>query len=515
MADTVTTVGFLILALLFVASIVFYGSGGTGSSSLDTNSSFLDLNDTPNSYSGQAGKVVQVNGTENGLQFSTVSGMDTNCSLNPNCKIVVNTGDQNLGSGVFSYGPTGGFIVGEKANNNCIRFYPNADGLGVTGGLLLPCVGSMDVGLNGVANFGSFNIDGYIARYNPGGTTQAPIVVAPGVSDQYAFEYGVENSQTGLGFFATRGSFGFDLGGGSLAQINVLGGPAVWQLLPSSGNPTTLSTGRLNGSGMFFKTFLDGNYPVYQNRPDGNFFGFKQSFYDQPYLFQKGDINVYQIFHPDSNLYFQGIDSNVIIQYKASGVDSNRLSFTNNDKNGGFIFNTTQNNGLRVNGALTIDGNGNLFANNLQISTGIGVANMQQDTNTNEILIRLSDQSLKSNIKDINQTIDTSLCYSLSPKTWIDNSSGKLGIGFIAQDVKAIFPQITFTIQDKNLMGIDELSFFSLCWEQAKKEHSDNLKQKEQIAIMTTQINLLKQIACPPGNINPLCQELNQNTIPN
>lgn len=43
--------------------------GGTGGSS----QTFLDLTDTPSSYSGEAGKYVRVNGTSDGLEFATVT----------------------------------------------------------------------------------------------------------------------------------------------------------------------------------------------------------------------------------------------------------------------------------------------------------------------------------------------------------------------------------------------------------------------------------------------------------
>lgn len=46
------------------------GGGGTGVST------FLGLSDTPASYSGQAGKRVVVNGTEDGLEFETITGGD-------------------------------------------------------------------------------------------------------------------------------------------------------------------------------------------------------------------------------------------------------------------------------------------------------------------------------------------------------------------------------------------------------------------------------------------------------
>jgi len=45
------------------------GAGGTGGAS-----TFLELNDTPSDYTGNAGKVVRVNASEDGLEFGTVSG---------------------------------------------------------------------------------------------------------------------------------------------------------------------------------------------------------------------------------------------------------------------------------------------------------------------------------------------------------------------------------------------------------------------------------------------------------
>lgn len=44
-------------------------------------SSFLDLTDTPSSYAGQAGKVVAVNGTEDGLEYIAASGVGTVTSV--------------------------------------------------------------------------------------------------------------------------------------------------------------------------------------------------------------------------------------------------------------------------------------------------------------------------------------------------------------------------------------------------------------------------------------------------
>lgn len=78
----------VLLAGIFL--LLLYGLVTSGSVSNivingDSNLSFLDLNDTPNSYSGQSLKVVQVNPGETGLQFASVSGIDTNCDNNPNC----------------------------------------------------------------------------------------------------------------------------------------------------------------------------------------------------------------------------------------------------------------------------------------------------------------------------------------------------------------------------------------------------------------------------------------------
>ena len=71
--------------LLLLYGLVTSGSVSNIVINGDSNLSFLDLNDTPNTYTGQSLKIVQVNAGENGLQFSTVSGIDTNCDNNPNC----------------------------------------------------------------------------------------------------------------------------------------------------------------------------------------------------------------------------------------------------------------------------------------------------------------------------------------------------------------------------------------------------------------------------------------------
>lgn len=79
----------VLLAGLFI--LIIYGlTTSIGASSIivngDSNLSFLDLNDTPNSYSGQANKFVAVNAGETGLSFTTASASgDTNCSNNANC----------------------------------------------------------------------------------------------------------------------------------------------------------------------------------------------------------------------------------------------------------------------------------------------------------------------------------------------------------------------------------------------------------------------------------------------
>ena len=51
-------------------------SSGTGGAT-----DFLGLTDTPDSYSGQSGKAVRVNSTENGLEFFTASGSGTVTSI--------------------------------------------------------------------------------------------------------------------------------------------------------------------------------------------------------------------------------------------------------------------------------------------------------------------------------------------------------------------------------------------------------------------------------------------------
>lgn len=71
-----------LLVLVAVATLVGFApsktsenvGGGPGTINPIPARSFLALNDTPNSYSGQSGKVVTVNGTEDGLIFATGGG---------------------------------------------------------------------------------------------------------------------------------------------------------------------------------------------------------------------------------------------------------------------------------------------------------------------------------------------------------------------------------------------------------------------------------------------------------
>lgn len=79
-----------IFSILFLSSFYVFGKDTifiNNLSLLDSNSSFLDLNDTPNSYLGQSSKLVRVNATEDGLEFvsPSVNSGDTNCSTSADC----------------------------------------------------------------------------------------------------------------------------------------------------------------------------------------------------------------------------------------------------------------------------------------------------------------------------------------------------------------------------------------------------------------------------------------------
>lgn len=65
----------------------FRDANGSDSNSFDGNFGLIDLNDGQTTYSGSANKFLQVNPTETGWIFSTVtpSGTDTNCSTSVDC----------------------------------------------------------------------------------------------------------------------------------------------------------------------------------------------------------------------------------------------------------------------------------------------------------------------------------------------------------------------------------------------------------------------------------------------
>ena len=91
---------------------------------------FLNLTDTPASYSDQAGKVVAVKQTEDGLEFVTIADVDSADVLHFQAR-KASAGTIAKGEAVYLVGFSGGYAVVEKAQANAAGTMP-AVGLAAT-----------------------------------------------------------------------------------------------------------------------------------------------------------------------------------------------------------------------------------------------------------------------------------------------------------------------------------------------------------------------------------------------
>lgn len=88
-AELFGILGIFFLFLLTVPTFSISSGIDLNTTYLDNNLGFLDLNDTPNTYSGQSGKSVVVNGTENGLVFTSILDSNSTFDVNSACTVTV------------------------------------------------------------------------------------------------------------------------------------------------------------------------------------------------------------------------------------------------------------------------------------------------------------------------------------------------------------------------------------------------------------------------------------------
>jgi hypothetical protein len=116
------------------------------------------------------------------------------------------------------------------------------------------------------------------------------------------------------------------------------------------------------------------------------------------------------------------------------GNDTNTGNFSNSIALGGFAVNTTSNQfmiGSTTSPVNTTRWNGSA-GTQCTITTGTGIA-------------CTSDETLKTNIAPLTNTLDSLLKLKTVSYNWLENPSSKQQIGFLAQDLEQYFPQLVDT----------------------------------------------------------------------
>ena len=296
----------------------------------DINLSLIDLNDTPNTYSGQANKILSIKSTEDGIEFITNNGgTDTNCSTSPDCNNLyiqsnplsdqnINIKDLNLNGGALNLRPNNNANTGIELINQdgSIDFKVDANGnIRIDGNILFQDVNS---------NIGNAGIPvGQIFAYNFRGvpTNNGANLIIPGQT--YAFcVFGTNcsglffSSTTPRGFkFRIDGNERWIFGAGATGVDG-----ALWQILRTA-DPS--GTGTQIEGWTFLKDIglIDYNAQPYTYRQ-----GVYQHLNSRMYLGTPndlitdgnwtGDINAHGDYHFDGNVI---IDKNIYGQLITPG----------------------------------------------------------------------------------------------------------------------------------------------------------------------------------------------------
>ncbi|MFC1722499.1 tail fiber domain-containing protein, partial [Patescibacteria group bacterium] len=90
----------------------------------------------------------------------------------------------------------------------------------------------------------------------------------------------------------------------------------------------------------------------------------------------------------------------------------------------------------------------------------------------NTLTTQTSDRSLKTNLRPLNNVLDSVLAIETYNFNWIDNPNGPQDVGFIAQEIAEIFPELAFTNPTDGKMGV-RYSLMTTYLTQAIQEQQD------------------------------------------
>lgn len=428
------------LAILLFAPMGFGSILIINNGSSDTNMSFLDLNDTPNTYVGQANKFVQVNAGETGLQFTTASAAgDTNCSTSSDC------------------------------NNMYIQKNPLATQK-ITGFDLNITTNSTTIPTTTLDN--EFIGDSKNLAFRSAGCEMASM----GRTNTFFFGFLAYASCAPLGVFT-----GYDV-----ANFTVVG-PATQPTVITDAdgltiNATTTVAAALNVTGNVdfdLNLSIDGNMHLHGARAifDGNV--------------NCLDCNVSKNLNTGTLAVRESVKTGL-------SPDTN-FAYDLGDEKRYWGQTFTEEHYLDKN-----------FFWRQPAQTAVALVQVVWDSGDGQAKLRLSDQSLKTNITNID--FNTECLFNLQPRSFdslIDG--GQHTFGFVAQEVQlAGCGELTF-IGPNGKMGVFYDSIGVLAVAEMKKERAKRMQ-------LEVQTGIIKTFICSQAQTNPAalqaCNALNQITLP-
>jgi|GEM_PF-1872477 len=138
---------------------------------------------------------------------------------------------------------------------------------------------------------------------------------------------------------------------------------------------------------------------------------------------------------------------------------------------------------------LDVDGN----ARFRQVGSGTA-ASALNITSDGTLTTATSDISMKKNIEVISSALETVLGMKGIYFSWKDDDSGKRRVGFIAQDMEKVLPEVVFTNNVDGLKGINYAEITSVLAEAIKEQQKMIESQNEKIESQQQQINRLEKM---------------------
>ncbi len=138
------------------------------------------------------------------------------------------------------------------------------------------------------------------------------------------------------------------------------------------------------------------------------------------------------------------------------------------------------------------------------LSSGSGT-NLVVDVNGN-IMKSSSDISLKSNILPLQNSLDKLLKLQGVNFTWLNDNSNTVDVGFIAQEVEKVVPELIVKDNNDGLLSVKYPNLTALLVEAVKEQQAMIILQKEEIAALSTKLKEIENLKAEIDKIKSLLE---------